>query len=246
VRNWLRLVCIGAAASATVAGCTMKNASVPPAQLMSEFQAGQAVLDCRADCSFAWDQNRQQAAALDATGRWQELAVLVMQVGYMNDLSYYYLGQAAENLGYLQSAEKYYRIAERLSVTDMSCHQTAVNTDNMLGTLGLPSTGGDLCDGYVFPDALYPHLEVVESRLAALSNTPAPPLTHHVRRRVARKPSPQTPTAAAAPGSGPASGSGFVVPAPAAASGGGSGFVEPAPAATAASGSGFVQPAPSH
>jgi hypothetical protein len=239
VRNWLRLVCIGAAASATVAGCTMKNASVPPAQLMSELQAGQPMLDCRADCGLAWGNNRQNAAVLDATGRWQELALLVMQIGYMDDLTYYYLGHAAENLGYLQAAQRYYRIAEQIAVTNMSCHQGEVDAE---ATLGIPVNE---CAGYVFPDALYPHLEVVEARLAALSAPSEPTRPYRTKRRVARKPSPQKPTAAA--GSGQASGSGFVVPAPTAAPAAGSGFVEPAPAATAAttSGSGFVQPAPS-
>ena len=220
----LRLVCIGAAALAVLAGCTMKNASVPPGQLMSELQAGQPMLDCRADCSFAWDQNRQQVAVLDATGRWQELALLVMQIGYMNDLSYYYLGHAAENLGHLQSAEKYYRIAEQISVTNMSCNQSAVDTQAVLGI------AVNVCNGYVFPDALYPHLEVVESRLAALSAPSEPTPSHHVKRRVARKPS--TPTTASTGGSSQAAGSGFVVPTPTAAPAGSSGFVEPAPAAS--------------
>jgi hypothetical protein len=65
-----------------------------------------------------------------------------MQVGYTNDLSYYYLGHAAENLGYWQAAQCYYRIAERLSVTQMSCAQGEAN---IATTLGLPAA---LCDGY--------------------------------------------------------------------------------------------------
>jgi hypothetical protein len=193
---------------------------------MSELQAGQPMLDCRADCGFAWGDNRQKAAVFDAAGRWQELALLVMQIGYMNDLTYYYLGHAAENLGYLQSAQKYYRIAEKLSVTQMSCHQSEINLENM----GIPQ---NVCGGYVFPDALYPRLEVVESQLAALSAPPEPIPTHHVKRRVVRKPS--SPTAASAPGSSQAAGSGFVVPTPTAAPPGGSGFVEPAPAASSSS-----------
>jgi hypothetical protein len=64
--------------------------------------------------------NRKKVRSLDATGRWQELALLVMQVGYTNDLSHYYLGHSAENLGYWRAAQRYYRIAERLSVTQMS------------------------------------------------------------------------------------------------------------------------------
>ena len=60
--------------------------------------------------------------------------------------------------------------------------------------------------------------------------------THHVKRRVAHKPSSPTATASS---SGQASGSGFVVPAPTSAPPSGSGFAQPA----AASG-GFVVPPP--
>ncbi len=220
----LRLVGIGAAASAVLVGCTMKNASVPPAQLMSELQAGQPMLDCRADCGLAWANNRQNAAVLDATGRWQELALLVMQIGYMDDLTYYYLGQAAENLDYLQAAQRYYRIAEQISVTNMSCHQGEVDTASALGIQV------NECAGYVFPDALYPHLEVVESRLAALSAPSEPTQPRHAKRRVAKRPT--TPTTASTSGAGQAAGSGFVVPTPTAVPAGGSGFVEPAPASS--------------
>jgi hypothetical protein len=210
-----------------VTACTMKNLNVPPDQLMSQFKAGQPTLDCRADCGLAWDQNRQKAAALDATGRWQDLALLVMQIGYMNDLSYYYLGHAAENLGYLQAAQRYYRIAERLSVTQMSCAQGEAN---IKATLGLPV---NLCDGYTFPDALYPHLEVVEARLGALSapTSEATPATR-TKRPVKRAPSQTTPTANAAPGSSPAPASGFVEPRPTAAPASAGGFVEPAPSSS--------------
>jgi hypothetical protein len=224
VSKLLRLACIGAATSAMVVGCTMKNASVPPAQLMSELQSGQPMLDCRVDCGLAWANNRQNAAVLDATGRWQELALIVMQVGYMDDLTYYYLGHAAENLGYLQSAEKYYRIAEQIAVTNMSCHQGEVDAE---ANLGIPVNE---CAGYVFPDALYSHLEVVESRLAALSAPSEPTQPHHAKRRVAKRPA--TPTTASASGSSQAAGSGFVVPTPTAAPARGSGFVEPAPASS--------------
>jgi hypothetical protein len=210
----------------------MKNAGVPPAQLMSELQAGQPMLDCRADCGLAWANNRQQSAVLDSTGQWQPLALLVMQIGYMDDLTYYYLGHAAENLGYLQAAERYYRIAEQISVTNMSCHQGEVDAE---ATLGIPVNE---CNSYVFPDALYPHLEVVESQLAAMSGSPPPPPTPH-KRRVARRVSHPTPTAAAT-GANQAPGSSFVVPTPtsgASASGAGSSFVEPAPISATGTGS---------
>jgi hypothetical protein len=232
MRDWFPLICVGAATATTLSACTMKNASVPPAQLMSELQAGQPMLDCRADCGLAWANNRQQAAVLAASGQWQPLALLVMQIGYMDDLTYYYLGEAAQNLGYLQAAQRYYRIAEQISVTNMSCHQGEVDAQNVLG---IPVSE---CNGNTFPDALYPPLEVVESQLAAMSSASPPPPSapdSTPKRRVARKPSHPT-TASAAPAAAPAAGSNFVVPAPtagASTSGAGSGFVEPAPTAMA-------------
>jgi hypothetical protein len=224
--NWFRLICVGTLAATAVTGCTLKNVNVPPDQLMREFQAGQPMLDCRLDCSGAWGQNRQKVAALYAAGRWQELGLLVMQIGYMDDLSYYYLGLAAENLGYLQAAERYYRIAERLSVTQMACGQGEANVAN---TFGIPA---NLCDGYTFPNVLYPHLEVVEARLAAVSTpTESTPPPSRTKRLVRRHPS-QTPTASSAAAASQTRASGFVEPAPTA-------------AATPASASGFVEPAPS-
>jgi hypothetical protein len=224
VRDWPRHAWISALALSAATGCTLKNVNIPPDQLMRQVQAGQPILDCRTECSEAWGQNRQQIRILDATGRWQDLAVLVAQIGYMNDLSYYYLGHAAENLGYWQAAQRYYRIAERLSVGPMSCHQGEVDLQAGL------SIAADLCDGYSFPDVLYPHLEVVEARLAALSTSAAAAPGQTRTRRVARRQVPQasashsaaasdqTATPASATAASPATSPGFVEPAPSAAS----------------------------
>jgi hypothetical protein len=231
VTDWLRHACIGALTAALATACTMKNVNVPPDELMREFQAGQPMLDCRADCSLALEANRQKLRTLDATGRWQELALLVMQIGYMDDLTYYYLGRAAENLGYLEAAQRYYRIAERISVTQMSCHQNEVNAAT---NLGLPT---NFCEGNVFPDALYPHLEVVEARLASLSAPAADAAPRTRTKRLVRRQPSQTPTAASTAGSTPSAPASNQTPA--------SGFVEPPPTATATSASGFVEPAPS-
>jgi len=198
-------------------GCTMKNANVPPDELMRQFQAGQPMLNCSmAECGLGWIHNLPNEAALEATGRWQDLALSVMRTGYGDDLSYYYLGRAAENLGYLQAAQKYYRIAEQISVTQTACNVAA-----------------NICNGYVFPDVLYPHLEVVESRLAApsASTESTPPRQTRVKRLVHRQPS-QTPTASSAPASSQAPASGFVEPTPTATPTSASGFVEPAPSST--------------
>ena len=224
MRACLRMVCIGVLTVAAMTGCTMKNANVPPDELMRQFQAGQPMLDCSMEeCGLGWMQNRQKAELLEATGRWQELALFVMQIGFMDDLTYYYLGRAAQELGYLQAAQRYYRIAERLSVTELACGNRPHN----------------ICNGHVFPDQLYPHLEVVEARLAAISApSEAPDQTR--TRRVVRRQVPQASTSRSAPPTGqgatPASAAGSS-PAPS------SGFVEPAPAA-ASSSTDFFEPPP--
>jgi hypothetical protein len=224
VRACLRMVCIGVLTVAAMTGCTMKNANVPPDELMRQFQAGQPMLDCSMEeCGLGWMQNRQKAELLEATGRWQELALFVMQIGFMDDLTYYYLGRAAQELGYLQAAQRYYRIAERLSVTELACGNRPHN----------------ICNGHVFPDQLYPHLEVVEARLAAISAPSEAPDQTRTRRVVRRQvpqastsrsalPTGQGATPASAAGSSPAPSSGFVEPAPAAASSS-TDFFEPPP-----------------
>ena len=76
--------------------CTMKNANVPPDQLISQLRAGQPMLDCSMP-SAAWGGCRTaEAALLEATGNWQELALFVIRIGFMDDLTYYYLGRAAQ------------------------------------------------------------------------------------------------------------------------------------------------------
>jgi hypothetical protein len=214
VGTWLRVCCIGLLTSVAFNACTMKNVNVPPDELMRQFQGGQPMLDCSmAECGLGWMQNQQKAALLEATGNWQELALFVMRIGFMDDLTYYYLGRAAQELGYMQAAQRYYRIAERLSVTDMACGNRPHN----------------ICSGHSFPDELYPHLEVVEARLAAVS-APAAPTERTRTKRLVRRAPPQTPpTATAAPGSSQTRPSGFVEPAPAATPTSAGGFVEPAP-----------------
>jgi hypothetical protein len=60
-----------------------------------------------------------------------------MQIRYMNDLSYYYLGHAAENVGYLPAAQRYYRIAERLPTPSSTQNSSPASASNPV-----PSTTG--------------------------------------------------------------------------------------------------------
>src|SRR5215467_7811602 len=80
-------------------------------ELTDDFRNGEAKLDCRMRCAFAWGLERQRSKGLYDTRAWSELAVDVLKIGYGDDLSYYYLGKAAEGLGYDRAAEIYFRFS---------------------------------------------------------------------------------------------------------------------------------------
>jgi hypothetical protein len=69
--------------------------------------------------------------------QWRDLAILVMQIGYINDLTYYYLGRAAEGLGFGDAAKTYYQISVRLTSAGITC----------------TADGAEYCNGQVFPAA---------------------------------------------------------------------------------------------
>ena len=71
-----------------------------------------------------------------------------------------------------------------------------------------------------------------------------PTSSDHGKRRVAHKAASPKPATTAASDSGPAAGSGFVVPAPTTAPASGSGFVQPTPVQPASANSGFAVPPP--
>jgi Zn-dependent protease with chaperone function len=75
------------------------------------FKSGAAVFDCKVQCSFAYARNKGDWKRLHAAAAWRDLAVSVMQVGYLSDLSYFMLAEAAGGLGLKDAAATYYRRA---------------------------------------------------------------------------------------------------------------------------------------
>jgi predicted Zn-dependent protease len=73
------------------------------------FKRGAAVFDCKVQCSFAYGRNKGDWKRLHAAGAWRDLAVSVMQVAYLSDLSYFMLAEAARGLGLNDAAATYYR-----------------------------------------------------------------------------------------------------------------------------------------
>jgi hypothetical protein len=175
-----RRACVAAFSALVLASCVSALPEVPPDELIRRLQTGEPVLECGLPCRDAWRANRGTALVLNETRQWRELAVLVMQSGYTNDLTYYYLGRAAEGLGFWDAAKTYYRISVRLSSAGITCR----------------AEGADYCNGQVFPAAAQTEL----AELTAPPPTPPKqrPKTHPAQhsRRPPAKPAPPPGSAA--------------------------------------------------
>jgi Zn-dependent protease with chaperone function len=75
------------------------------------FKSGKAEFDCRLQCAWSYSRKTGEWKALHGKGAWRDLAVSVMQVGYLSDLSYFMLGEAARGLGFKEAAAVYYKRA---------------------------------------------------------------------------------------------------------------------------------------
>lgn len=143
-------------------GCVQQPAPLTPAQTLALLQTGQPLLSCREPCLASWQQAEPQAAQLARGARWQDLAVLLLGVRYEDDLTVYYLGRAAEGLGYRRAALNYYRQSAELSRTPASCRLLS-----------------RLCDGVVLPRAATLRVAAIERefrRRRPQRVEPAPPV----------------------------------------------------------------------
>jgi hypothetical protein len=129
-------------------GCVPQSAAVDPAAAVAWLRTGAPVLRCREPCLGEWQRAQPRVAQLAAAGRWADLAALVQSVGYQDDLSLYYLGLAAERLGYPGAAASYYRQSSYLTGTTIACGNLSRN-----------------CGGYVFPRAARARLTAIERGL---------------------------------------------------------------------------------
>jgi hypothetical protein len=85
------------------------------AEPFERFKRGETVFECRAKCSYGYENGKPEWKKLHAAGRWRDLAVAVLQVGYLSDLSYYMLAEAAKGLELGDAAQAYYRRASEAS-----------------------------------------------------------------------------------------------------------------------------------
>lgn len=106
---------------AALAACTPEVAPVSPEQRLAMIPTGEPLLSCRADCLAAWRAAEPQAETLAARRHWTDLALLVLRVNYEDDLTVYYLAEAAQGMGYRAAAASYYRQSIKLSAGPASC-----------------------------------------------------------------------------------------------------------------------------
>lgn len=139
------------ALSAVLAGCISVPLNMTPEQrqaILWQVREGQPILDCREfSCIAAWGANRQQFIALHNSRQWEELAVRVGVTGYKDNLAYYYLGRAAEGLGWWEAANRYYRVSNTLTYTQYACDAGGFNN----------------CNLFAFPDDLVIRMAAVEA-----------------------------------------------------------------------------------
>jgi TPR repeat protein len=117
-----------------VAGCASSNGSLTESQralLLADFARGEARMDCRAGCSYTWGYSRRELQILYASGRWSQLAQRTLEIGFDSDLSWYYLGRAAFELGKHDAATTYLRISAALSSTSRTCNRLLSDCDGI-------------------------------------------------------------------------------------------------------------------
>lgn len=78
------------------------------------FRGGEALLACE-NCALSFSNRVDKLKTLDARGDWESLAREVLDVGYSQDIAWYYLGRAAEGQGLREPARRYYQQAANLA-----------------------------------------------------------------------------------------------------------------------------------
>lgn len=111
------------------------------------FSSGTVVLTCSSiGCASTWGANITRMRSLYDSRQWDALAQNIISINFANDLTYYYLGRAAEGKGYFSAAANYYRA----SSAAMKC----------AGIF-------NVCNGLDVPNLAAARLKIVESSRSA-------------------------------------------------------------------------------
>ena len=78
------------------------------AEDFDKFRRGEVVFECTFECAIAYGMQKTRWKELHEKQSWRDLAVSVVKVGYLNDLSYFLLAEAARGLGLVDATRNYY------------------------------------------------------------------------------------------------------------------------------------------
>lgn len=125
------------------------------AEALRAFHAGEAQMQCGRglDCAVYWNEAKPAASRLVLAQRWDDVAEVVLGAGYDQDLTWFYLGLAAEGQGRAQAARVYFDNAVKRSLygTGYACVSAGMNT----------------CDGVRLPEDAQKLLAANEARQKA-------------------------------------------------------------------------------
>jgi predicted Zn-dependent protease len=76
-----------------------------------KFKRGETVFDCRLQCGISYSKRKGDWKRLHDRQQWRDLAVSVLQAGYLSDYSYFMLAEAAKGMGLKSASATYYRRA---------------------------------------------------------------------------------------------------------------------------------------
>lgn len=125
---------------------------VPVTDFDTTFAKGEIRLNCVLACAGRYGLDRVELKILHNTEQWHKLAQAVSSIGSRGDQEYYYLGRAAEGLGYIDAAHIYYELAKSERI---KCG-------------GVPN----VCDGFTFPNDIDERLAIIQGRSRFVNQEP--------------------------------------------------------------------------
>jgi hypothetical protein len=172
--------------SLVLGGCENKYAALTPelqVTFADDLKSGKQTLDCGQKCLLTWLAQVPAIHQLDLSESWTPLADRVMQIGYGNDLAYYYLGQAAQGLGYHQAAISYYNTSLAIATGPDPLNKCGGLQGNLQNCQGVDLVASIPVLVKASNDVLAQ--QAADAAAAAASETPPPPVVHHHSKAVA-------------------------------------------------------------
>jgi predicted Zn-dependent protease len=106
----------------------------------AKFRRGDVILDCAFSCAMSYAYHHGEWTELHAKKAWRELVVSVIKVGHPNDLSYFFLAEAAAGLKFEEGARAYYQRALEAAAAGKTCAGGLADTCGGLDVKQLATT----------------------------------------------------------------------------------------------------------